>query len=44
MNIIVPIIIATLFMGLAVKRMTLIHWLLLSAWIAGVIGVYYVKN
>lgn len=44
MNIIVPVVAAALVMGLLVRRMTLLHWLLLSAWIAGVIAVYYIKN
>ena len=44
MNIIVPVVAAALVMGLLVRRMAVIHWLLLSVWIAGVIAVYYVRD
>jgi len=44
MNIILPILIASLMLGLLVRRVTIVHWLLLSAWIAVVIAFYYVKH
>jgi len=44
MNIILPILIASLAVGLLVRRVTVVHWLLLSVWIAVVIAVYYVKH
>lgn len=44
MNIILPILIVSLGMGLCVRRMRAVHWLLLSAWIAIVIVVFYVKH
>lgn len=44
MNIILPILIVSLGMGLTVRKMRSIHWLLLSAWIAIVIVAFYVKH
>jgi hypothetical protein len=43
-NVIIPIIAAALLVGLGVRRVTMVHWVLLSAWIMGVIVVYYLKN
>ncbi|MGV3720444.1 MAG: hypothetical protein ACO1SX_05985 [Actinomycetota bacterium] len=44
MNIILPILIVSLGMGLLVRRMTTVHWLVLSAWIIVVLANYYVKH
>jgi hypothetical protein len=44
MNVILPVIVASLFLGLTVRRMNVVHWLLLSLWVAVVIVVYYFKN
>ena len=44
MNIILPILIVSLGMGLTVRKMRTIHWLILSVWIALVIAVFYIKH
>ena len=44
MNIILPIVIAAVAMGLLVRRMTAGHWIAMSVWITLVIGYFYVKH
>ena len=43
MNIVLPIVFASVILGLWVKRMTTAHWVGLAAWIILVIGYNFVK-
>jgi hypothetical protein len=43
-NIVLPIVFASVILGLCVKRITPAHWIALVAWIIGVIAVAFVKG
>jgi hypothetical protein len=44
MNIVIPIVIAAVLMGLFAEKITLRHWVILSIWISMVILYNYVKH
>lgn len=44
MNIVLPIVFASVLLGLFVKRITPLHWIGLAAWICGVIAVEFLKS
>lgn len=44
MNLVIGMVLGTVFMGLYIKRWRPMHWALLLGWICLMVAYYYAKN